>query len=282
MGLVDLAKEVLLPGVPRHLSDNFRQLDDSGAEELDRSLREHYFTRQIWGDAAVDRETYLASAEGTEDAENHLWNRLRYFRREYIPWFDSVRPLAGARVLEIGCGTGASTVVLAEQGAQVTALDVDGSSLRVARDRLRLYGVEARLLEGNAATVHELLDGERFDLIIFFATLEHLTHDERMAAMRGTWGMLEPGGLWAVVETPNRLWYHDDHTSQLPFFHWLPDDLAIKYSAFSPTRFFNEAYRGAADEEMEGFLRHGRGVSFHEFDLALGLSTELDVVSSLW
>ena len=34
--------------------------------------------------------------------------------------------------------------------------------------------------------------------------------------------MLAPGGLWAVVETPNRLHYFDDHSAKLPFHHWLP------------------------------------------------------------
>ena len=126
-----------------------------------------------------------------------------------IPWLDAVCGLRDSKILEIGCGTGASTLALVEQGAAVTAVDVDGASLRVAKDRLRLYGCEASFLEANAKDVPRLLAGQAFDLVVFFGTLEHLTHDERLAAMRGTWGMIQHGGYWAVVETPNRLWYFD-------------------------------------------------------------------------
>ena len=32
-------------------------------------------------------------------------------------------------------------------------------------------------------------------------------------------------GLLVIVEAPNRLWLEDTHTSELPFFQWLPDNL---------------------------------------------------------
>jgi S-adenosylmethionine-dependent methyltransferase len=108
-----------------------------------------------------------------------------------------------------------------------------------------------------------------------------MTHSERMESMRATWQLLPPGALWCLIETPNRLWFFDDHTSRLPFFNWLPDDLAFAYSRFSPREPFRSSYRSISPQHMESFLRHGRGVSFHEFDLALGESSTLDVVSSL-
>jgi S-adenosylmethionine-dependent methyltransferase len=184
-------------------------------------------------------------------------------------------------VLEIGCGTGSSTVALAEQGAAVTAVDLDARVLDVARARCAEHGVEARFLALNASDVARKLAGEPFDLLIFFASLEHMTLGERLDAMRETWDLLAPGALWCVTDTPNRLWYFDEHTARLPFFQWLPDELAFRYARFSPRAFFGDVL-GEHDAASElAFLRLGRGVSHHEFDLALAPAETLDVVSSL-
>lgn len=80
-------------------------------------------------------------------------------------------------------------------------------------------------------------------------------------------GMLARGGSWVVIETPNRLWYFDGHTALLPFYHWLPDRLAFEYARFSPREYFREVYSEFTPDKALHFLRRGRGVSFHEFDL---------------
>jgi hypothetical protein len=89
-----------------------------------------------------------------------------------------------------------------------------------------------------------------------------MTHAGRPQAMRDTWQALPEGALWCLIETPNRLWYFDDHTWRPPFFNWLPDELACAYPRFSPREPFRSAYRQLLAGKMESFLRHGRGVSF--------------------
>lgn len=202
-------------------------------------------------------------------------------RVRVVPWLDHARAIDGGHLLEIGCGTGSSTVVLAEQGANVTAVDIDTNALTVARERCKIYGLDVSFVRASAADVRQLFRDEQFDFIIFYASLEHLTVEERITAMRDTWNMLKAGDFWAVVETPNRLWYHDDHTSRLPFFMWLPDDLAFQYSRFSPQMGFSEHYRDMTDTSMLNFLRQGRGVSFHEFELAMAPVKELNIVSDI-
>jgi S-adenosylmethionine-dependent methyltransferase len=244
---------------------------------IESSLKENYFTqRDAWFGAA-----YLSSDEGKNDLQNHLYRRLDASRNTIIPWLSSAKPLSGSRILEIGCGTGSSTVALAEQGADVTAVDVLGSSLVVAKDRCEVYDLGVKLHCANATEVHKMFVGQHFDFVIFFACLDHMTHNERMTAMKNTWDMLSPGSLWCVIETPNRLWYYDCHTSHLPFYLWLPDDLAFLYSQFSPRKGFRDLYRELDDGRKLDFLRRGRGVSFHEFDLTMKRAEELDVVSSL-
>lgn len=273
-------KRVARPGVPKHLIRNFKRIDRSSIEEVTASLKRHYFSRLVSGHT-MPLETYLSTEEGKADLLNHVEARLNAFRRDVIPWLDDAKPLSGVTILEIGCGTGSSTVALAEQGLRVTAVDIDEASLAVARDRCKAHGLNIDFLRANATDVHRLLSGQRFDFIIFFACLEHMTQDERLLAMSNTWGMLSKNDLWCMTDTPNRLWFFDGHTSWLPFFLWLPDDLAFKYSRFSPRLSFRETHLNNRDDAMLEFLRHGRGVSFHELDLAIGRSEELDVVSSL-
>jgi S-adenosylmethionine-dependent methyltransferase len=267
--------------IPARLSQRFTHLSPSATESIVQSLHRHYFPRQIWGEVLHSTEAWIATPEGREDLQDHLDRRLNSFRNKIIPWLDAARPLLGARILEIGCGTGASTVALAEQGAKVTAIDIDEPSLRVAEQRCSAHNVQCELVHANGAAAKQFLEREPYDFVIFFACLEHMTHAERIEAMRDTWQALPEGALWCVIETPNRLWYFDDHTSRLPFFNWLPDELAFAYSRFSPREPFRSSYRNQSADTMESFLRHGRGVSFHEFDVAIADSSTLDVVSSL-
>ena len=234
------------------------------------SLDQHYY--QGWR----AREHY--SDQGfAQHVAMQLQGRVESDRWLIVPWLDAARPLDGRSVLEIGCGTGSSTVTLAEQGAHVVGVDVNEDALAVARDRARAYRVDAEFRCLNANAIASL--GRAFDSVIFFASLEHLTVPERLTALRDAWALLPAGGLLVIVETPNRLWFYDGHTALMPFFHWLPDELAFLYSQHSPRENFRELYREISLEQMEHFLRQGRGVSFHEFDLAIG--RHLRVVSSL-
>lgn len=267
--------------IPLHLSNRFTTISRSQTDALTQSLQQNYFPRLIWGEVQLSVEQWLATREGQRDLHDHLTGRLDSFRSKIIPWLDAARPLAGARILEIGCGTGASSVALAEQGATVTAIDIDEPSLRVAKDRCAAHNVQCEFVHANGAAAKQFLERERYDFVIFFACLEHMTHAERMQSMHETWHALPENALWCVIETPNRLWILDDHTSQLPFFNWLPDELAFAYSRFSTREPMRSSYRTLSAEAMESFLRHGRGVSFHEFDVAIANASTLDVVSSL-
>ena len=51
----------------------------------------------------------------------------------------------GMRVLEIGCGTGALTIAMAEKGAQVTAIDISPSMLAEAERRSHQFEFEESL-----------------------------------------------------------------------------------------------------------------------------------------
>ena len=259
--------------VPARLARNFLPLAPHGRQELLESIKANYLTG--WRG-----EQHYAPSSVEHLLADHLHTGLEGDRSSVIPWLDRVRRLEGLRVLDIGCGTGSSTVALAEQGAKVTAIDIDQGALQVARDRCRIYGLDPSLQRMNANHI-AAFGANAFDLVIFSGSLEHMTNAERLAGLRGAWQILPAGGLLSVVDAPNRLWYFDRHTSQLPFYNWLPDDLAFDYSRFSTRKNFCELYKSRDGASEEHFLRRGRGVSFHEFDLAVRPARELKVLGAM-
>src|SRR3954453_1804311 len=100
-------------------------LCDDPVAKVRASLLQNYFT---------DGE-YLASEAGRNDLASHLEARLKSNRERVIPWIETFLSLPQTQVLEIGCGTGASTLALAERGANVTAIDILPNSIEVAKDR---------------------------------------------------------------------------------------------------------------------------------------------------
>jgi 2-polyprenyl-3-methyl-5-hydroxy-6-metoxy-1,4-benzoquinol methylase len=268
-----IAKKLLFP-IPSRLAKNFIQINRAGLDAIEKSIRANYHVG--WRSPGnYSKEKYQA------DLNAHLSVRLDSDRREIIPWIDSARPLKSMRILEIGCGTGSSTIALAEQGAKVVGIDIDEGALRVAKDRSRAYGLGIEFKSLNCSQISCAFKPNDFGCIIFFASLEHMTVGERLTSLREAWAMLTTDGLLVVVETPNRLWYFDRHTSLLPFFNWLPNELAFAYSRFSPRENFRELFRNYNPASREHFLREGRGMSFHELDIAIGPTKDLHVISSL-
>jgi len=66
-------------------------------------------------------------------------------RREKEAVLDATGPVEGNRVLEIACGTGRFTVMLAERGADVVGLDISGPMLQQGREKAKSAGVEDSL-----------------------------------------------------------------------------------------------------------------------------------------
>lgn len=214
------------------------------------------------------------------DLHEQLTGRLHDDRYSVVPWIDAAYPLDGASVLEIGSGTGVSTIALGEQGAHVTGVDVNVAALKVAKARCEAYNIAADFHCINATDVQDVLSNRTFDIVIFFAVLEHMTLDERIKAIKSTWEMTRPGGIWCVVETPNRLWFYDGHTSFENFYHWLPDQLAKRWGIRSRRKIFSSALSVDGEISDVNLARWGRGASFHEFDLAFGESRMLNIVSN--
>ena len=106
----------------------------------------------------------------------------------------------GKRVLDLGCGDGEFTPLLASHGAHVIGLDISTDLLRLARTRIELdgFGRQVRPLCGSAHVIP--LQSESVDLVFGMAVLHHLDLD---LAAREVHRVLKPGGR-AIFKEPMR------------------------------------------------------------------------------
>ena len=108
-----------------------------------------------------------------------------------------VKPLAGKRALDVGCGAGLLCEPLARLGADVTGVDAAAQNVAVASAHAVGSGLAIRYQAGDIA---ELGLGQ-FDLVTALEVIEHVA--DKAAFIAALAGCLAPGGLM-VLSCPNR------------------------------------------------------------------------------
>ena len=108
----------------------------------------------------------------------------------------ALRPLAGKRALDVGCGAGLLCEPLARLGAKVTGVDAAPELIAAAQDHAAAVGLG---IDYRAAGV-EALDGA-YDLVTAMEVVEHVA--DPAAFVRSLAARLAPGGLM-ILSTPNR------------------------------------------------------------------------------
>lgn len=120
--------------------------------------------------------------------------QLRAMLQTYLT--DAALP-QGARVLEVGCGTGAVTRVLTTWPGVAETMGVDPSPVFVAKAR-ELAGGLTRIAFEEADARSLPFAGGRFDAVVFHTTLCHVPGPE--VALQEAVRVLRPGGCLVVFE----------------------------------------------------------------------------------
>jgi len=101
------------------------------------------------------------------------------------------------RALDLGCGNGRHTELLAEHGGDAVGVDVSRGLLSTAAARQAEHSFSADLLQGDAA--HLPFADDTFSAVVYVATLHHLRPEStRRRSLAELGRVLQPGGLALV------------------------------------------------------------------------------------
>lgn len=161
---------------------------------------------QTWERAEIER----SSVEATLTADATLRVRARTLARYQRPPADTAYPLefayhllgdvTGLRIVDFGCGSGANSVLLANRGAHVWAVDISEDLIRLGQRRMAASGLPggAQFIVGSA---HDLpFPDNSIDIVFGIAILHHL--DLKLVS-REVHRVLKPGGR-AIFQEPVR------------------------------------------------------------------------------
>lgn len=143
---------------------------------------------------------------------------LELLPKEWIPAMPDVeaRLQAGARVADLGCGAGWSSIALARAfpKASVHGIDLDGPSIELARANAKEQGVDGRVRFEARDARDPALEG-RYDLVTLFEVLHDLARP--VEVLQTARGLLAPGGSVLVVDER----VGDEFTPEGEGFEWM-------------------------------------------------------------
>jgi ubiquinone/menaquinone biosynthesis C-methylase UbiE len=122
--------------------------------------------------------------------------------RKFLPDLDgmSERLDNGARVLEVGCGTGRFLMQLAKAWpkAHCIGADIDPTGVEIARNKIGMAGLESRIevIERDVAD----LDEASVDAVVMIEVLHEIAPQIRQHVISGCARVLKPGGWLLVVD----------------------------------------------------------------------------------
>ena len=182
------------------------------AEELSPAFCPGLFqvTHAMWqAEPKISRN--FQDGTGTAWGEQHAClfvGTERFFRSGYIanlmstwiPALDGVEAKLrrGAKVADVGCGLGASTILMAKSfpEARFWGFDSHAPSIELARQRAREAGVAERVAFEVAGA--DSYPDRSYDLIAHFDCLHDM--EDPVAAARHARSTLAPDGTWMIVE----------------------------------------------------------------------------------
>lgn len=158
-----------------------------------------------------------------------IYDRVSFLDQQ--PDYETVRFYAGLipreqkrKILDLGCAEGKLAVTLAQDGHEVVAADISGGFLNKTRELASSQGVVLRVVQCDIQAGTQPFAGEKFQVIYFLDTLEHLINP--LPALSNIRSLLTEDGV-LLLGTPNACTLERFLAALFRRKHRQPDDLHL-------------------------------------------------------
>jgi SAM-dependent methyltransferase len=142
-------------------------------------------------------------------SSEHLWLEPHEKLSEFTSLFNRHKT---ARILDLGCGTGRHTVVLAKDGFDTYGCDISENGLAYAFEWLKREGLSAHLDRMDMTNL-DYPDGY-FDGVISFFVIYHNPLSKIRQTISSIYRILQPGG-WAYLSFLSKRGYRYGHGQEI-------------------------------------------------------------------
>jgi ubiquinone/menaquinone biosynthesis C-methylase UbiE len=153
-------------------------------------------------------------------------------------------PLAGRRVLDVGCGDGGLTRAMARAGAVATGIDISETRLADARKAEPVPGADYREGRGEKLPFPDA----SVDAVLYHNALHHVPVELQAAALIEAARVVKPGGHVLIIEP----------LAQGPYFELvrqIEDETEVRSAAYDALR-TSKALRQVREEVYDAPVRH--------------------------
>lgn len=164
------------------------------------------------------------------------WNHNEYYHEFLLAQL----PKQCGQILEIGCGRGRFSRLLAAHAEKVFAIDLSPQMIRVAQERSKLF---PNIEFITADVMEHRFDDNQFDCIATVTTLHHLSLESILRKIRE---ILKPGGVFVCLDLYQRSNFTD------LFFD------SVAYPASIPLRLIKTGKPKASKEMRQAYDEHGK------------------------
>ena len=147
-------------------------------------------------------ERFIPSKELTVTGLEH-WHR----------YMSILEYLENKKVLDIACGSGYGSFLMAEKAETVVGMDISTESIEYAKIN---YQKENLKYEIGSVTQIPIQEKEIFDIIISYETIEHINEEDQYKFLKEIKRLLKKDGI-LIISTPNKKTYTDLTKNKNPY-----------------------------------------------------------------
>lgn len=159
-------------------------------------------------DCQPDREYFPSDFRRRFDADQYVSGLNAKVWREYalqdiqrarklVSHLLQRTPLRGRKILDVGCGYGGLLIALAEQGADVTGIEIDSQRATIGRKRIADLGLSIDYRLDDLCRLGVEHDLGKFDVVVAQDVIEHVL--DPAITIQALSNILNPGGLIYIL-----------------------------------------------------------------------------------